>query len=277
MKSGTETRLWIDAICINQTEHTEKGHQVQMMGDIYQKAQFVFVWLGHHQSADVDKALSFLVFAEQYFGDTSVEKEYQKRFGDDGTRLIVALQTLFEIDYWSRTWIIQEVILAKMLVVCCGSQQITWNSLDFWTRNTNTIFSAMGKPPRETYLPVRRLRAEDVLDMKNIREKKKGFPGLDYLIITNDETYCKDPRDRVFALLSLAPTPKYVEMIRVDYTKTTEEIFFDVVKFLHEERQQGSCTRALIRALRLPWPRGLDYMHPGEREMALFDFKQTFF
>ena len=248
-----------------------------MMGEIYQKAQFVFVWLGHQQNPDVEKALPFLVFAEQHFGDASVEKEHRKQFGDDGTRLIVALRTLFETDYWSRTWIVQEVILAKMLVVCCGSRQITWNSLDFWTRNTNMIFTAMGKPPRKPHLPVHRLRAEEVLDMKNRRETKQDFLlGLRFLISTNTETYCKDPRDRVYAFLSLSGTPKYAEMIQVDYTKTTAEVFFDVVKFLHEEREQAYDTSHLVRALRLPWPWGLNYHHPGEKEMVLLDSKQTF-
>lgn len=38
--------LWIDAICINQEDTTERNHQVQQMGDIYRGAQTVFVWLG---------------------------------------------------------------------------------------------------------------------------------------------------------------------------------------------------------------------------------------
>ncbi|KAH8690352.1 heterokaryon incompatibility protein-domain-containing protein, partial [Phaeosphaeriaceae sp. PMI808] len=38
--------LWIDAICINQTESTEKNHQVQQMGAIYKSARKVYVWLG---------------------------------------------------------------------------------------------------------------------------------------------------------------------------------------------------------------------------------------
>ena len=38
-------RLWIDAICINQNDLLERGHQVSMMGSIYQKAE-VICWLG---------------------------------------------------------------------------------------------------------------------------------------------------------------------------------------------------------------------------------------
>jgi hypothetical protein len=38
--------LWIDAVCINQTDLKEKGHQVALMGQIYHDATRVVIWLG---------------------------------------------------------------------------------------------------------------------------------------------------------------------------------------------------------------------------------------
>ena len=38
--------LWIDAICINQSDVDEKSWQVQMMAEIYQNADRVLIWLG---------------------------------------------------------------------------------------------------------------------------------------------------------------------------------------------------------------------------------------
>jgi hypothetical protein len=38
--------LWIDAICINQANLSERTHQVRLMADIYGKASRVIVWLG---------------------------------------------------------------------------------------------------------------------------------------------------------------------------------------------------------------------------------------
>ena len=38
--------LWIDAICINQQDLTEKGPQVALMGRIYRQADTVLCWLG---------------------------------------------------------------------------------------------------------------------------------------------------------------------------------------------------------------------------------------
>lgn len=39
-------RLWIDSVCINQTDKVERRHQVQLMRQIYQGASLVLAWLG---------------------------------------------------------------------------------------------------------------------------------------------------------------------------------------------------------------------------------------
>ncbi|KAF2108132.1 heterokaryon incompatibility protein-domain-containing protein, partial [Lophiotrema nucula] len=38
--------IWIDAVCINQSDNIEKSTQVQMMRSIYSKASKTIVWLG---------------------------------------------------------------------------------------------------------------------------------------------------------------------------------------------------------------------------------------
>lgn len=47
-KRRTSRILWIDSICIDQSMEAvhERNHQVQLMGDIYSRAQRVLVWLG---------------------------------------------------------------------------------------------------------------------------------------------------------------------------------------------------------------------------------------
>ncbi|KAL2068059.1 hypothetical protein VTL71DRAFT_16157 [Oculimacula yallundae] len=44
--SAKRPLIWIDALCINQSDLVERGHQVDMMGDIYRDAFEVFSWLG---------------------------------------------------------------------------------------------------------------------------------------------------------------------------------------------------------------------------------------
>ena len=38
--------VWVDAICINQQDRQERGHQIRSMAKIYGKANRVVVWLG---------------------------------------------------------------------------------------------------------------------------------------------------------------------------------------------------------------------------------------
>lgn len=45
-EEGLTGYLWIDALCINQSQVSERNHQVGMMEDIYSQAECVIVWLG---------------------------------------------------------------------------------------------------------------------------------------------------------------------------------------------------------------------------------------
>ncbi|OCL03408.1 HET-domain-containing protein, partial [Glonium stellatum] len=38
--------IWVDALCINQNDVSERSHQVSMMADIYKNADEVLIWLG---------------------------------------------------------------------------------------------------------------------------------------------------------------------------------------------------------------------------------------
>lgn len=51
--------LWVDAICINQNDLLERGHQVKQMGNIYRKAGQVIIWLGESTKA-TDLAMTSL-------------------------------------------------------------------------------------------------------------------------------------------------------------------------------------------------------------------------
>ena len=51
--------IWIDAVCINQNDRREKSSQIQLMGDVYSKAEEVFVWLGDEKDGSTE-AMIFL-------------------------------------------------------------------------------------------------------------------------------------------------------------------------------------------------------------------------
>lgn len=56
--------IWVDAVCIDQSNNIEKEHQIPMMGEIYARASRVIVWLGEEQ-ADSTKALEAIRLAAE--------------------------------------------------------------------------------------------------------------------------------------------------------------------------------------------------------------------
>ena len=58
-QENEEMLLWVDALCINQSDLAEKSHQVQQMRQIYERATSVIAWLGvekNNSSLGIDLA-----------------------------------------------------------------------------------------------------------------------------------------------------------------------------------------------------------------------------
>jgi hypothetical protein len=70
LKQAQALSIWIDAICIDQSNTQERNQQVSMMGDVYGSATTVWVWLGPG-TKDSDKAFKYVQRREGYM-DTFV-------------------------------------------------------------------------------------------------------------------------------------------------------------------------------------------------------------
>jgi hypothetical protein len=57
-----ERVMWIDAVCINQQDTTERSDQVRIMAVIYSRASRVVVWLGESEN-DSDRAVEVIHLA----------------------------------------------------------------------------------------------------------------------------------------------------------------------------------------------------------------------
>ncbi|KAK4665478.1 hypothetical protein QC763_402140 [Podospora pseudopauciseta] len=106
-----ERVLWVDAVCINQDDNKEKERQIPLMRTIYAQAGRVIVWLGLPLDGHGDQALGSI---RQAGGEGLTVME------DDYTSVMVLLRR----DWFRRMWILQEVGVARSVVVMCGSVQI---------------------------------------------------------------------------------------------------------------------------------------------------------
>jgi hypothetical protein len=90
-KAQSPLRLWIDAVCINQTGLGEKAHQISLMALIYGNAKRVIVWLGEDGNEDpatIDLAVETLGRAAYHAREeTGVEIPDEQDFGGRCSRL----------------------------------------------------------------------------------------------------------------------------------------------------------------------------------------------
>ncbi|KAI1212649.1 heterokaryon incompatibility protein-domain-containing protein [Annulohypoxylon truncatum] len=128
-------KIWIDAICINQSDLEEKSHQVRLMRDIYSKAQKTSIWLGDWpteqmitESDFVRDPLNVVATVPEGFGNSvdqydiaSILDEYLKCQTDIsawdekqlslGTMLMRCVNIILMHEWWERVWTIQEAAL----------------------------------------------------------------------------------------------------------------------------------------------------------------------
>ncbi|KAK0100199.1 hypothetical protein ONS95_008537 [Cadophora gregata] len=146
--SSARRVLWIDAICINQHDDEEKSFQVQQMSEIYSSASRVLIWLGE-ETESVPAAfeairLTRLLFPEE---DAQANAEamspnqiqfYEQRHFDyvesgEMVRIFKMFEPVMELlsrPWFSRKWIVQEVVRGRNSLIVCGSHTLSWSILE---------------------------------------------------------------------------------------------------------------------------------------------------
>ncbi|RKK17927.1 hypothetical protein BFJ66_g16448 [Fusarium oxysporum f. sp. cepae] len=168
-RDGIESWLWIDAICIEQSNDLEKSWQIMEMREIFSHANIVYLWLGtgtiesdltmdfisrvgpRAQSCDIanlwnkmairreiDSYIEQQSHPQETDGDTASESKLGPFFCDllneDAllvpSPLITGISNILQRDYWHRIWIIQEVALAKEALVVVGTKSVSLELFD---------------------------------------------------------------------------------------------------------------------------------------------------
>jgi len=199
-----KTVYWIDALCIDQSNVSEKNHQVAQMGQIYSWAACVYIWLGARP--ELETASRIFKYPE------SATPRQWGVIVDDRAALE---EYLCNNEYWERTWIIQEIFLARIVLVWLNTQVISFEylhwSIDYFYLSWKRFPIARFKLSTKTTMNTRKM-------ISVFREAKRLYHGasLPALLANFHDMKCEVPRDRVFSLLSMcAKTP-----IEVDYHGT---------------------------------------------------------
>jgi hypothetical protein len=208
--------LWADALCINQDDNEERSQQVRYMRQIYSRATEVLCWVGESSNP---LALENLV--------TNSETQI---YGDQFEHSREIINHFFDLPYWRRVWVIQEIAVAESVTVLWGRAAVDSDYGWTWTQVANFIKRLMAEG---TELERRKL-VQLPVHLVKIRERfmdPRGSIRLFDAIHWTTATLSTDPRDKIFALLGLCQDG--VDLVPVpNYRQPLETILQDMSRLM---------------------------------------------
>lgn len=154
---------------------------------------------------------------------------------------MAGLHDLCERPYWGRLWILQELRSAKEIIIMCGSHKLPWTQFE------NILLEATGVSgdfavSQRTVTELSRL--EETKHVKLTAAAKMAnlcseiIPTSRWLLLqVTSHLDCYDPRDKVYALLSMTKTG--AEAIDADYNSTLPQLLHRVLS--------NSCLHTLLQ------------------------------
>ena len=230
--------LWIDAVCIDQSNIEEQNRQVLLMKAIYSNAEAVHVWLGSPTTGS-DDAMALLREVGQGVALQDIRLQ-DRPIDDNDLRSTTELMTRA---WWDRTWVQQELILAKRVVFSCGFSSFEWSHMPSADRFNSLVGSAMKSLRFDEYL------LDDFIDsfdaymrIQNMTEiHETGTEDEDFVLIMAQGRLCQnsDERDSVYGFLGLM-NDNIASRIKPDYKMSICDVFQDAAT------QLTLCSQSLI-------------------------------
>ena len=236
-QSRTIRLMWIDALSINQNDLEERSQQVMRMGDIFSQAASVSVWLG----PAADRSDEAILFVDQvsHLGKLDELIRDPEAVGD-----WQALAALMRRPWFSRRWIIQEIAFARNATVYCGTKHTKWS--DFADAvslygdkfdDISMLAQPYGAGPLKDGI-CRGVAAHALVTVLNstIRKASDGrvierLSTLEKLMSDTATFLVTNPRDAVYAVLSLAKDGGLRFLGPVDYKKSVAQICKDLIRY----------------------------------------------
>ena len=208
--------IWVDALCICQHDAFEKSQQVKMIGVTFRNASQVWCWFTsdtsfHELSGYVDDVRKLSWPAQKQ--DAQPPSELLSR---------LCLQP-----YFTRLWVLQEIILAKSVTMIFGETAIEGSDFERLViqlaraqQRYNRIWHKQPDPMWRTRVGPSLEYVRTIFELRKQYESALSRPSSiwHYLSIFYDSK-CHDPRDRIYSLLSLVESAETQDILpEPDYT-----------------------------------------------------------
>jgi hypothetical protein len=238
-KTGPSRILWIDSICINQANLDERSRQVSLMRAIYRKAERVIVWLGEGNERTKKSIRTVNTISDRYerYGplnkdDKNLALLHEPLMKDLNVQAFVDDWPLFELPWFRRTWVVQEIFNAREAIVCCGEDTLTWPTV----LRVNKCIPLDGLKMNSAY---RALMPPIFDDLFGSRTQTEGGwsaeVGILEVLIKGLDLDATDPRDKIFAMLQFGSETRDPGSLPPDlvpdYSKPAAEVFLRFTKW----------------------------------------------
>ncbi|KAF2785869.1 HET-domain-containing protein [Melanomma pulvis-pyrius CBS 109.77] len=258
----TEARtIWADALCINQQDNADKSTQVQKMGEIYENARGVLVWLGRDTEGVAEDCFQLISDTADFF-----DAQYRRHFRELWSMPAFAppypismekhrwanVALLFGLAWFQRVWVVQEVALAKRCDLFWGAGRMgvaKLFELALWAWKKPELGSLLYSNIGSVYLG--QLYDNYVVIHSSYRNTQSWRYSMDLIgnrmqptalfcdiLALSQNMQATNPRDYIYAFLGnpLANRKENQGLIAVDYSKTVDEVFFDAACALLKDR-----------------------------------------
>lgn len=212
LRLATSVRtLWIDAICIDQTNIQERNQQVAEMRNIYAKAAQVRIWVGQPNSRTKE------LFEYLNASETERAALTWSSFSTEGllvigepreTPLVDGLIDICSREYWGRAWIRQEIMVSGSKVVHCGPYSTPLDHIH--DAVTSTRLGRMKYP---------------------LIKSQTTQQTLEELLENYGEAACGDIKDRIYALLGVAKDCTTNHPFHIDYAEDEYVLLCRTINF----------------------------------------------
>lgn len=197
-------RLWVDALCIDQSNVDERTRQVKYMRFVYKYAARAVVWLGPWEPG-VERAFEL---AEMLASVPKTLPDAEKQTAmltilTSAPEAFENLNDIFDREYFVRSWCLQETVASAWAIAKCGEFEMSFFDLIATAPLVGLKRGQMltGKP-LEAWNMVSLVRTSSVWYNKLDAEGSLG-PLLALLAGTRDFK-ATDPRDKIFSLLGIS-------------------------------------------------------------------------
>ncbi|KAF5626154.1 hypothetical protein F52700_8871 [Fusarium sp. NRRL 52700] len=195
--------VWVDAICINQSDIDERNSQVMKMSLRYKNCFRVVVYLGPDMATSIPAsypAQKELVLSSSKLSGITPE----------------SFRELLYRRYFSRIWVVQELVLARRVAFQIGDTEYWMDSTTMESLEANNDWNW-----NSTTAPW----------LQNVSLERLQETNILHILRATHMCHCADPRDRVYGILSLLTNNSADSVLRADYSLSFREMVIGLFSY----------------------------------------------